>query len=151
MKRTNRACTPNPPWSGRDRSWMEFGSAVLNAIGAFYNAPDAATLAARAQDIPARFRQIEQVLGDGPFFAGERFSIVDAVLGPVFRYFHVFNEIGDFGCLSGLPKVAAWRPRLAGRDSIRRAVRPAYPALLMQFIRERGSELSRRAALPTVG
>ncbi len=135
----------------RHRSWMEFGSAVLNAIGAFYNAPDASTLAARARDIRARFEQIEAVLRAGPYFSGERFSIVDAVFGPVFRYFDVFDEIADFGFFADLPKVSAWRTRLAGRDSIRRAVRPEYPALLAQFIRDRGSELSRRAAMPTVG
>lgn len=135
----------------RHRSWIEFGSAVLNAIGAFYNAPDAATLAARARDIRARFEQIEGALAAGPYFAGERFSIVDAVFGPVFRYFEVFDEIADFGFFADLPKVTAWRLRLAGRESIRRAVRPEYPTLLAQFIRDRGSELSRRAAMPTVG
>ncbi len=133
----------------RHRSWMEFGSSVLNAIGAFYNAPDATALDARARDIRARFDQIEEVLRAGPYFAGEQFSIVDAVFGPVFRYFDVFDEIADFGFFAGLPKVTAWRICLAARDSIRRAVRPEYPALLAQFIRDRGSELSRRAATPT--
>ena len=73
------------------------------------------------------------------------------MFGPVFRYFDVFDEIADFGFFRDLPKVTAWRVRLAERESIRRAVRPEYPALLAQFIRERGSELSRRAAMPTVG
>ena len=133
------------------RSWMEFGSALLNSIGAFYNAPDADALAARARDIRARFEQIEEVLVDGPYFAGERFSVVDAVFGPVFRYFDVFDKIADFGFFHGLPKVRTWRTRLAGRDSIRRAVRPEYPALLAQFIRDRGSALSRRVAMPSTG
>jgi len=135
----------------RHRSWIEFGSTVLNAIGGFYNAADAAALAARARDIRARFEQLEQALSDGPFFEGDRFSIVDAVFGPVFRYFDVFDEIADFGFFRDLPKVTAWRVKLAGRDSIRRAVRQDYPALLTQFIRERGSELSRRAAMATFG
>jgi glutathione S-transferase len=132
------------------RSWMEFGSVVLNAIGAFYNAPDGTTLVARAQDLRARFERVEEALGVGPYFAGDCFSIVDAVFGPVFRYFDVFDEIADFGVFHGLPKVTAWRMQLAARDSVRRAVRPEYPALLAQFIRERGSELSRRAAMPAV-
>ena len=130
----------------RHRSWMEFGSSLLNTIGAFYGAPDEATLAARAGDIRARFEQLEAVLGAGPYFAGERFSIVDAVFGPVFRYFDVFDEIADFGFFRGLPKLSAWRTRLAARDSVRLAVRADYPALLMGFLRERGTELSRRMA-----
>jgi glutathione S-transferase len=129
------------------RSWMEFGSAVLNNIAAFYNAPDAKALAARAGDIRARFEQLEKVLGAGPYFAGERFSIVDAVFGPVFRYFDVFDAIADFGFFRELPKLSAWRVQLARRDSVRRAVQPDYPALLAQFIRNRGSELSRLAAM----
>ncbi len=135
----------------RHRSWMEFGSAVLNAIGAFYNAPDGSALSAKVRDIRARFERIEEVLGAGPYFCGERFSIVDAVFGPVFRYFDVFDEISDFGFFRDLPKVTAWRTRLAERDSVRSAVRPDYPALLAQFIRDRGSELSRRAAMPSTG
>ena len=133
----------------RHRSWMEFGSAVLNAIGAFYIAPDASTLAARARDIRARFEQIEEVLRAGPYFSGERFSVVDAVFGPVFRYFDVFDTIEDFGFFDGLNKVAAWRDTLSRRDSVVRAVRSDYPELLKQFLRDRRSELSKRMATAT--
>jgi len=128
---------------------MEFGSAVLNVIGAFYNAPDASTLAARARDIRARFEQIEAVLPAGPYFSGERFSIVDAVFGPVFRYFDVFDTIDDFGFFDGLNKVAAWRDTLSRRDSVVRAVRSDYPELLKQFLRDRRSELSKRMTTAT--
>ena len=50
-----------------------------------------------------------------PWFDGEKFSLVDAVFGPVFRYFDMFDEIGDFGILAGKPKVARWRKSLAER------------------------------------
>jgi len=128
------------------RSWMEFGSALLNAIGAFYNAADPAALAARASEIRSRLAQLERVLGPGPYFAGEAFSIVDAVFGPVFRYFDVFETIEDFGFFDGLNKVTAWRDALSGRDSVRRAVHPDYPELLKQFLCDRRSELSKRMA-----
>jgi glutathione S-transferase len=128
----------------RHRAWMEFGSAVLTAIGAFYSAPNEAALAARAADLRARFQQLEATLGDGPWFAGPDFGLVDAVFGPVFRYFDVFDDIGDFGVLTGLPRVAAWREALAGRPSVRQAVRAEYPALLREFLRARGSALARR-------
>ena len=131
----------------RHRSWMEFGSALLNTIGAFYNAGDAAALAARASDIRSSLAQLESVLGLGPYFAGQEFSIVDAVFGPVFRYFDVFDTIEDFEFFDGLRKVAAWREALSRRDSVRRAVREDYPELLEQFLRERRSELSKRMAM----
>lgn len=102
----------------RHRSWMEFGSALLNLIGAFYNAADETALVARTAEIHARLMQIEVALGEGPYFAGESFSIVDAVFGPVFRYFDAFDAIGDFGFCNGLPKVQRWRHALAMRPSV---------------------------------
>jgi glutathione S-transferase len=128
------------------RSWMEFGSALLSSIGAFYNAADEMALTARAREIRARFEQIEAALGEGSYFAGESFSIVDAVFGPVFRYFDVFDAVGDFGFSDGLPKVQHWRHALAMRKSVVEAVRPDYTELLGKFLLARRSALSRRMA-----
>lgn len=128
------------------RSWMEFGSAVLNNIGAFYNAPSEEALAASATALRLKFQQLEAVLGQGPWFAGEHFSMVDAVFGPVFRYFDVFDGIGDFGVFRETPKVNAWRRALALRSSVRNAVSPDYPQLLQAFLQQRGSALSSRMA-----
>lgn len=125
-----------------DRGWMEFGSALLNTMSAFYNAKDQAALAAQAGQVRARLEQVEAVLGEGPYFAGQRFGMVDAVFGPVFRYFDVFEEVGDFRFFDGLPKVAAWRRELAARPSVRDAAHPQYPSLLRDFLRKRGSALS---------
>lgn len=130
----------------RHRAWIEFGSSVLSAIGAFYNAPDAAAFARAARELAAKFATVEQVLGDGPWFDGARFSLVDAAFGPVFRYFDVFDRIGDFHVFDGKPKVQAWRAALASRPSVAQAVTPDYPALLLDFIRRRGSHLAALAA-----
>jgi glutathione S-transferase len=128
------------------RSWMEFGSGLLNLIGAFYNAADEATLLARAAEIRSRLALLEATLGKAPYFGGETFSIVDAVFGPVFRYFDVFDAIGEFGFWEGLPKVQQWRLALAARPSVASAVRPDYAELLRRFLLARGSALSRRIA-----
>jgi glutathione S-transferase len=131
----------------RHRSWMEFGSALLGSVGAFYGATEEAGLAARAGEIRSRFEQIEAELGAGPWFAGDRFGLVDAVFGPVFRYFEVFESLGavrDFAFFDGLPRLAAWRAALADRPSVREAVTADYAAQLEQFLRERRSALSRR-------
>lgn len=128
------------------RSWMEFGSALLNSIGAFYNAPDETALTACAGKIHARFHRVEAALGEGPYFAGECFSIVDAVFGPAFRYFDLFDAVGNFGFWDGLPKLQHWRRALAMRPSVAEAVRPDYPELLGKFLLARSSALSRRMA-----
>jgi glutathione S-transferase len=140
----------DPLRRARHRAWMEFGSALLNAIAGFYNAPDEAALQRAAGDIHRRFRQVEEVLHAPPYFDGERFCIVDAVFAPVFRYLDVFERIGDFGMLTGLDKVQAWRAALARRPSVRAAASPRYPELLTDFLARRGSALGLRVPAPQV-
>ena len=132
------------------RGWIEFGSAVLNDIAGFYGAKDKATFDARIAALAEKFSRLEARVAAVPWFDGEKFSLVDAVFGPVFRYFDVFDGIGDFGIRANKPKVAAWREALAARPSVAGAVSVDYPALLRDFIDRRNSYLSelqrRRAA-----
>jgi glutathione S-transferase len=124
------------------RAWIEFGSTILNDIGGLYTAADQAAFDTKSGSLKEKFARVEARL-NGPWFDGERFSLVDLVFGPVFRYFDAFDRVGEFGILAGLPKVAAWRAALAARPSIQGAVSPEYPALLWEFYRTRGSHLSR--------
>ncbi len=123
------------------RSWIEFGSATLNAIGAFYNAPDAATFEQKRQALRDRFERIEPQIA-GPFFAGERFHMIDGVWGTVFRYLDTFDRIADFGLLADLPRTRAWREVVAARPSVATAAPEGYPQRLEQFLRARGSHLT---------
>lgn len=128
----------------RHRAWIEFGSATLNAIGRFYSASTEAAFLTESSALSAMFDRIEDELADqaGPWFNGERFSLVDAVYGPVFRYLDAFDRIGNFGILDGKPLVRAWRKALSERASIRAAVAPDYPQRLRQFLLAKGSFLS---------
>ncbi|MGX7873415.1 glutathione S-transferase family protein [Mesorhizobium sp. ORM6] len=138
---------PADPYArARHRAWIEYGSAILNAISRFYSAPTEAGVLAESGALSAMFGRLEAELAqaerNGPWFAGERFSLVDAVYGPIFRYFEAFERIGDFDVLDGKPLVLAWRQALCGRSSIRLAVAPDYPQRLHAFLRAKGSHLS---------
>ena len=138
------------------RGWIEFGAVLLQEIAGFYNAPDPESLQARSDGLHRRFGQLEQVLqarspGDGPYFAGACFTIVDAAFAPVFRYLDAFDCIEDFGWCVQAPCVQAWRAALAQRPSVRKTAAADYPQRLLAFLRARGSELSRRLAAADQG
>ncbi|MES0094846.1 MULTISPECIES: glutathione S-transferase family protein [unclassified Mesorhizobium] len=128
----------------RHRAWIEFGSATLNTIGRFYSASTEAAFLAESTALSAMFDRLEDELADqaGPWFSGQRFCLVDAVYGPVFRYLDAFYRIGNFGILDGKPLVQAWRKALSERASIKGAVAPDYPQRLRLFLRARNSFLS---------
>ncbi len=136
----------DPLVRARHRGWIEFGSAILSRISRFYSAPDSCALTVEAAALATMFDRVEGQLGDGPWFDGEQFSLVDAVYGPIFRYFDVIEQIGDFCILEGKPKVAAWRDALAARPSVRDAVTPDYQKRLMAFFERRTSALAARIA-----
>jgi glutathione S-transferase len=128
------------------RGWIEFASATLNDIAGLYSAPDEPAFAAKTKALSDKFATLERRLGDGPYFAGDKFSLVDAAFGPVFRYFDVIDRIGAFGILAGKPRVAAWREALAARPSVRDAVAADYEERLWDFLEARKSHLSKRMA-----
>lgn len=132
----------DPLERARHRAWIEFGSSILVVISHFYNALNRNALDACAQELRGMFSRVENELGDGPWFAGETFSLVDAVYAPVFRYFDVFDVIEDFGVLNDLPRIGAWRINLWPRPSVRDAVGIDYEARLRRFLQERGSAIS---------
>lgn len=132
----------DPLQKAKHRSWIEFGSSTLNGISGFYNAPDKDTFEQKRDELIQKFVWIEQDLGDGAYFAGETFSLVDAVYGTIFRYFDVFDEIADFGVFADTPRVRSWRRSLQARSSIQRAVAEDYSQRLLTFLKQRNAYLS---------
>jgi glutathione S-transferase len=128
----------------RHRGWMEFGSSILADIWTLETTPDRATFDAKVLVLREKFLRLESELGKEPWFAGERFSLVDAVFAPVFRYFDVFDRFIDLGMFEGLTKMQAWRRALAARPSVRGAVAVDYEAKLEAFLRRQKSWLSSR-------
>lgn len=140
---------PTPLARADQRAWMEFGSAILNDVAGFYRAADATAFAEKTDALSRKFARLEQRLGDGPYFAGADFSLVDATFGPVFRYFDVFERISCFGILEDKPRTAAWRRALASRPSVKSAVAGDYEIRLWRFLQQRASYLSDLMKSPT--
>jgi glutathione S-transferase len=128
------------------RAWMEFGSAILGDLWGLETTTDAATFESKRQALAAKFARVEASLGSGPFFAGEQFSLVDAVFAPIFRYFDVFDDLADLGIFNETPKVRKWRAELAKRPSARSAVGADYPQLLRAFLARYDAHLLKLAA-----
>ena len=125
----------------RHRAWIEFASGTLSAIGQLYSAPDASAFEQARRELEGRLAQVEQEI-EGPWFAGQRFGLVDAAFGPAFRYLDVFHAQAGVDLLDRLPKAATWSKRLLERPSIKAAAPPDYPDLLRQFVLKKVSFLA---------
>lgn len=125
------------------RSWIEFGSGILGSIAGLYSAKEKAGLEENLEVIKEKFSQIETQLSVPPYFSGEKFHIIDAVYGPIFRYFDTLENIIDCQFFEQFPKVSQWRQALSTRPSVRTAVADDYPEKLLGFFKSRQGYLAK--------
>ena len=133
----------DPIQRARARAWMEQGSAMLGDIWSLEIATDDGAYEAACAAIRTRIGAVESALGDGPWFFGARFSTVDAVFAPAFRYFDAFDIRVATHLFDVAPKAAGWRRALAARPSVRAAVSVDYAERLWEFLAKKNSQLTR--------
>lgn len=131
----------DPLEKARHRSWIEFGSETLAAIGGFYNAENAGTFEQKRLALAEKFKRIDREI-TGPYFSGDAFCMVDGVWGTIFRYFDVFDQVQNFGIMTGLDRVQQWRKSVCQRPSVVDAPPAGYADRLEQFLRKKKSFLS---------
>ena len=136
----------DPLERAQHRGWMEFGSAILADVWGLETTPHGEIFAAKRAALAAKFGRVEAALGQGPWFAGSHFSLVDAVFAPIFRYFDLFDVLVDTGVFATTPKVRAWRAMLAQRASVQQAVGADYQDRLRAFLARHDAHLLQLAA-----
>ncbi|MFT5592556.1 MAG: glutathione S-transferase [Oceanicoccus sp.] len=127
------------------RSWIEFGSSILNDITSLYNAKDTSSFKIIHIKIQRKFSHIEKEISGSPFFIGETFHLIDAVYGTIFRYFEVFDTFINLKTFDNLPKCQTWLNALKQRSSIKDAVSKNYSNHFITFLKKRESHISRLA------
>lgn len=135
-----RLMPQDPIERARTRAWIEFASGMLVEIAGLYGAPDETAFNRKAETLRQRFGQLQQTIS-GPWFAGERFGLVDAAFGPLLRYLDAFERLIGLDLIAGHGAVTAWRRELARRPSVAAAIDRGYPARLEAFLRARQSWL----------
>lgn len=126
----------------RHRAWIEFATQTFTEGWQFLHAKDMATADAKRAALRDRLSKIEAELGDGPYFAGADFGLVDAVYAPLFRYFGIIDaEVAD-PIFAGLPRMTGWRAALAERSSVKNAVIDTYPDLFRDHLRQQGAMIA---------
>lgn len=124
------------------RSWMEFSSALLGLYYTLMTTKDSEIYGQTKAEIQDKLVELERNLGDGPYFLGSSFSLVDAFYGPVFRYNEILEEFGEKDFLRSYPRVQAWSEVLSARPSIQNSVPRDYSSRMRDLVLERGGVIS---------
>jgi len=79
------------------------------------------------------FTKVEKTLGDGPFFDGEQFSMVDTAWIPILHRCDLIKTYTGFDFLDGYPKVKNWQQALLGTDALKKSVPDVFEDYFVQF------------------
>jgi glutathione S-transferase len=121
------------------RAWIEFATQTFADGWQFLHARDSSTADAKRTAFRERLGKLEAAMGDGPFFAGAAFGMVDAVYAPLFRYFGIIDATVAHQVFDRLPRISAWRTALEARASVRDAVVEDYADLFLTHLRQQGA------------
>lgn len=135
-----------PLLKAKNRAWIEFGSQLLMAQYRLGNATTQAEAEDAEQDLLHKLGRLENALGEGPFFNGEAFSLVDAAYAPFLLRLFCLMEATGSNWLADLPKVRAWQTTLLQRKSTQDSVPQPFQEKYLARLASRGSVLAKQAA-----
>lgn len=122
-----------------NKSWIEFGGGCCSLTFDLMVAPDQQTYEDIVAELAARLGRVEQIFGDGPYFNGEKFALIDAAYAPIFIRLDVFRDLLGIRITDDLPKMHAWQERLLALPEVQKARVPELPDLFRQLITSRNA------------
>ena len=122
-----------------NKSWIEFGGGCCSLTFDLMVAPDRESYENIVADLADRLARVEEVFGDGPYFNGEKFALIDAAYAPIFIRLDVFGDLLGIRITEDLPKLHAWRQCLLALPEVQKARVPELPDLFRQLITSRNA------------
>ncbi|MEJ2397119.1 MAG: glutathione S-transferase N-terminal domain-containing protein [Gammaproteobacteria bacterium] len=126
--------------SAQHRAWIEFSNELLGLNHRMVTAADETGFKQARAVLTDRLETVEEILSDGPFFAGEAFGMVDAIYAPLFRIYRLIRAHAGLELIGeDMPGLAAWADRLLAHASVKDAVPDSFEADYLAFLhRQKG-------------
>jgi len=123
-------------------AWVEFISGMTEQMMPIAGGDEKKFLNAK-EVLFKKLRRMESILGDGNFFNGSEFNIIDAAIAPIFMRLDWINEFTD-GALSldNLTKVKNWSNNLLADEEVKNSVVDGLEDIYLSNIEGRGGHLS---------
>lgn len=139
----------DPLQRAQHRAWMEYSSVLLGLFYGISTALDEKDLAVKRNELHQKLTALELELakGQGPFFSGSKFAVVDAFYAPIFRYVQAYAQWGDSSYLAEFPRLEAWASNVMKRSSVLKAVPADYSEKLKNFLKSKNGVYSRKLKL----
>ena len=117
----------------RNRAWTDYVTTFASAISTTAYSDSEEEFAARAAKITEPFSKLNDALGKrgnaGPYFNGQKFSLVDAAYAPFLQRYTFMDRIKPLGIIEKFPHLAAWRGALLAAPAVKASTVPNIEAV----------------------
>ncbi len=131
----------DPLEKARHRAWIEFSSALLMSQYRMIYAQDEENGKMEQQILHGLLLHFSCALGDGPLFAGESFSLVDAAVAPFMMRADLHSRVFGLDVLREFAGLKCWQEALLARDAVKFSVVDNFEELSMNRLKNSSSWL----------
>jgi glutathione S-transferase len=136
----------DPIRRARNRAWTDFVPDFAAAIGAVNYSASPEALPGALDTARQRLARVEEALagrgGDGPYFNGPEFSLVDAAYAPFLQRFALVEEKLNTGLLAAFPRVGSWSRALLADERVAGSVPAEFPQAFTALLHRRGAHVA---------
>ncbi|HEY3909970.1 MAG TPA: glutathione S-transferase family protein [Stellaceae bacterium] len=129
-----------------NRAWTDYVPTFASTVTATAYADTEDDYNKAAAAIPVPFERLERALekqGGGPFFNGEKYSLVDAAYAPFLQRYLFLDRVKRLGHLEQFPRLKAWGEALMQRPSTHSFAPAEFEAMYREGLRRRNKWVSR--------
>jgi glutathione S-transferase len=129
-----------------NRAWTDYLPSFAAAVTATAYADTDADYVMAAAQIALPFERLEGALaaqGNGPFFNGAAYSLVDAAYAPFLQRYHFLDRVKKLGHREKFPRLAAWSEALLRRPSTHSFPPEEFEAMYRAALKRRNKFVSR--------
>lgn len=130
------ALHPKDPLArAKARAWIEYGSTLIMDQYQMSVETDEGVAEEKKRSFFESLARLEPILGEGPFFAGGDFSLVDAAYAPLFMRLEILLDLHESWDWKKMPRVAAWSQALLGVLEVQQSVRPDFKEEYLKYLK----------------
>jgi len=122
----------------RNRGWIEFGSNSIFDMVKIFSSKDEKEYKEAVEAALKNLARLEKEAGEGPWFNGEDFSLVDCAYAPLFMRYKLLNARHRLFDVQDFPRLSEWAEDLLELDAVKTSVVDDFPRLFYKHVQKPG-------------
>jgi glutathione S-transferase len=136
-----------------NRAWTDYVPTFAEGVTGCAYADSEADYRKAVEKIAVPFERLEQALakqGSGPFFNGEKYSLMDAAYAPFLQRYFFLDHIKPLGQIEKFPRLKGWATALMARPSTHSFPAAEFEAMYRANVKRRNKWISQFIEAPRV-